>query len=179
MNDRQWTDVARVTNLAEAGFLTDELVGHGIDAEFTKWRNSVRSPIVGPQCISSACRANRRQPLRPGFANSWPRTAAEAERESGEFRFSHDGRVGRPDVLAASRAGGAGRRGELRAGAAFFGSTGQANAAAQFAVLGNRSIGRPLMTEPAPGKPRHRFLFDRRRRDVESGHRPRRRRPVR
>jgi hypothetical protein len=27
-----WTDVARVTNLAEAGFLTDELVGLGIDA---------------------------------------------------------------------------------------------------------------------------------------------------
>jgi hypothetical protein len=28
-----WLDVARVTNLAEAGFLTDELVGHGIDAQ--------------------------------------------------------------------------------------------------------------------------------------------------
>jgi hypothetical protein len=28
-----WIDVARVTNLAEAGFLTDELVGHGIDAQ--------------------------------------------------------------------------------------------------------------------------------------------------
>jgi hypothetical protein len=28
-----WVDVARVTNLAEAGFLTDELVGHGIDAQ--------------------------------------------------------------------------------------------------------------------------------------------------
>ncbi len=27
-----WTDVARVTNLAEAGFLADELVGRGIDA---------------------------------------------------------------------------------------------------------------------------------------------------
>jgi hypothetical protein len=28
----QWTDVARVTNLAEAGFLSDELIGLGIDA---------------------------------------------------------------------------------------------------------------------------------------------------
>jgi hypothetical protein len=28
-----WIDVARVANLAEAGFLTDELVGHGIDAQ--------------------------------------------------------------------------------------------------------------------------------------------------
>ncbi|HEX5472501.1 MAG TPA: hypothetical protein VFW73_11470, partial [Lacipirellulaceae bacterium] len=27
-----WTDVARIANLAEAGFLTDELIGHGIDA---------------------------------------------------------------------------------------------------------------------------------------------------
>jgi hypothetical protein len=32
-DDRPWVDVARVTNLAEAGFLTDELVGLGIDAQ--------------------------------------------------------------------------------------------------------------------------------------------------
>jgi hypothetical protein len=32
-NDPAWTDVARVTNLAEAGFLTDELVGIDIDAQ--------------------------------------------------------------------------------------------------------------------------------------------------
>ena len=31
--DPGWIDLARVTNLAEAGFLTDELVGHGIDAQ--------------------------------------------------------------------------------------------------------------------------------------------------
>lgn len=32
-DDPAWIDVARVTNLAEAGFLTDELVGIGIDAQ--------------------------------------------------------------------------------------------------------------------------------------------------
>jgi hypothetical protein len=31
--DTPWIDVARVMNLAEAGFLTDELVGNGIDAQ--------------------------------------------------------------------------------------------------------------------------------------------------
>src|SRR5687768_15037111 len=31
--DTSWTDVARVTNLAEAGFLTDELIGLDIDAQ--------------------------------------------------------------------------------------------------------------------------------------------------
>lgn len=32
-DERTWTNVARVANLAEAGFLTDELAGHGIEAD--------------------------------------------------------------------------------------------------------------------------------------------------
>jgi hypothetical protein len=162
MNDRQWTDVARVTNLAEAGFLTDELLGREMDAriyqmeEFSavtdRWATMYFIRVPSEQAPAAA--AWIRQQLAEDLT-------ADPERESGEFRFSTmeesaDPTFWRPAVLV------------VLAGVASF-VLGQHFSDQQGRRMPSRNslasaidrIGRPLMTEPAPGKPRHRLVFDR------------------
>src|SRR5262245_58413723 len=97
MNDRHWTDVARVTNLAEAGFLTDELVGRDMDAqifqmeEFSavtdRWATMYFIRVPSEQAPTAA--AWIRQQLAEDLA-------ADTEGESGEFRFSTMEEAGEP-----------------------------------------------------------------------------------
>lgn len=154
--------MARVTNLAEAGFLTDELVGLGIDAriyqleEFSAvsdhWASLylIRVPAEVAQEAAGQIRQYLEDDLR------------DRQNEPETFQFSienqsADPQFWRPVAIV------------VLAGVASF-------------VLGQRlseqnpgrrppqnslpsaidEIGRPLTTEPAPDKPRYRLSFDRR-----------------
>ena len=162
--DQPWIDVARVTNLAEAGFLTDELVGQDIDAriyqleEFSavtdRWATMYFIRVPSEQAPDAAAW------IRGQLAED---AAADADGGSGEFRFSAmegavDPAFWRPVVLV------------VLAGVASF-VLGQqfSDQNGRRLPLGNSlssavdRIGRPLVTEPAPGKPRHRLVFDRQR----------------
>jgi hypothetical protein len=162
--DRAWTDVARVTNLAEAGFLTDELVGMEIDARIHQLEEF--SAIT--DCWATVYFI-RVPSDRAADAAAWIRqqltddATADGDGGSGQFRLSTmeemiDPAFWRPVALV------------VLAGVASF-MLGQ-----QFSVrnghrlpLGNPlssavdRIGRPLVSEPAAGQARHRLLFDRRR----------------
>jgi hypothetical protein len=157
--------VARVKNLAEAGFLTDELVGIGIDArihqleEFSaisdRWAS--RYLIRVPTGMAHEAAARIRQYLAEEDSDGEP--------EDSTFCFSthdqsSDPLLWRPVAIV------------ILAGVASF-------------VLGQRfseqkeqkaerrpprnslaaaveAIDRPLVTEPVPGRPRYRLIFDRR-----------------
>jgi hypothetical protein len=163
-HDRSWIDVARVTNLAEAGFLTDELVGQDIDArivqleEFSaitdRWATMYFIRVPSEQAPAAAAW------IREQLAED---SAADADSEPSGFRFSTmdeslDPRFWRPVVLV------------VVAGVASF-VLGQHFSDEQGRRVPSRNslsaaidrIGRPLVTEPAPGQPRHRLVFDRRR----------------
>jgi hypothetical protein len=164
--DPPWTDVARVRNLAEAGFLSDELHGLGIDArihqmdEFSavtdRWASLYLIRV--PTLMAGEAAAQIRRHL----------LEADAERESETATFSvtdHDHSADpllwRPVAIV------------VLAGVASF-------------VLGQRfsdqkehrverrpprnslaaaveAIGRPFVSESAGGQTRHRLSFDRRR----------------
>jgi hypothetical protein len=164
--DRPWADIARVRNLAEAGFLTDELIGLGIDArihqldEYSAINNRWASLylIRVPSAMAREAAAQIRQHLID--------EEADREDEAVTFSFStHDQSTDpllwRPVAIV------------VLAGVASF-------------VLGQRfseqkeqrverrpprnslaaaveAIDQPLVTEPAAGRPRHRLSFDRRR----------------
>jgi hypothetical protein len=158
-----WIDVARVTNLAEAGFLSDELVGLGIDAriyqleEFSaltdRWATMYLIRV--PSDVAQQAAAHIRQHLAD--------EVGESEAGAMGFRFSADSQpmdplFWRPVALV------------VLAGVASF-------------VLGQRfseqnverrpargsletavgAIGRPLVTDSRDGQPRHRLSLDRRR----------------
>jgi hypothetical protein len=158
-----WVNVARVGNLAEAGFLSDELIGLGIDArihqveEFSapsdRWQTAYLIRV--PSSATSVAAARIRQHL----VDEVEETSAGAM----GFRFSAESEAidplfWRPVALV------------VLAGVASF-------------MLGQRfseqkverrlprgplatavgAIGRPLVTEPAPGEPRYRLSVDRRR----------------
>ena len=162
--ERLWVDVARVTNLAEAGFLTDELVGHDLDArihqmeEFSavtdRWATTYFIRVPTEQAPAAATW------LREQLADD---ATSDADCESNGFRFSTiddttDPAFWRPVALV------------VLAGVASF-VLGQQFSDQQGRRLPNRNtlsaaidrIGRPLMTEPVGGQPRHRLAFDRRR----------------
>lgn len=153
-----WTNVARVTNLAEAGFLVDELAGDGIEAriyqseEFSamtdRWLASYL--IQSPPHAAQAAAARIRQHLAeiesyqdPVAAVAWP----------GE-QPSLDPLLWRPMALV------------ILAGVASF-ALGQRFAADRDPPRPPRdslasamaAIGRPLVTEPAAGLPRHRLYY--------------------
>jgi hypothetical protein len=162
----RWIDLARVTNLAEAGFLTDELVGHGVDAqihqleEFSaltdRWSSLYLIRVPAPAAQTAAAHIRQHLADEP----------AEAEFEAATFRFA-DGnqqlepQLWRPFALV------------ILAGVSSF-------------VLGQRfsdrpdppaerrpprnsltsameAIDRPFVIDPAPGMAGHRLQFDRRR----------------
>lgn len=157
-----WVDVARVSNLAEAGFLTDELTGQGIDArvfqadEFSGlsggWATAYL--IRAPSSMAQQAAAQIRRHLADD--------SAEDDAVAPRFGFANesgpvDPTYWRPVAII------------VLAGVASF-------------VLGRHSavpeaprresqdslsavvdaIGQPLVTESPPGQPRHRLFYDRR-----------------
>ena len=164
--DRPWADVARVRNLAEAGFLTDELIGLGIDArihqldEFSaitdRWASLYLIRV--PSGMAREAAAQIRQHLVDEEADREPESATFSLAAHDQ---STDPLLWRPVAIV------------VLAGVASF-------------VLGQRfsdqkehrverrpprdslaaaveAIGQPLVTEAAAGRPRHRLSFDRRR----------------
>jgi hypothetical protein len=157
-----WVDVARVTNLAEAGFLSDELIGLDIDArihqadDFSEllggWKTYYLIRVPSELAQSAADR------IRVHVGES----AAEAD-AARTFGFtSEEGAVDsaywRPMAVI------------VLAGVASF-VLGRQSAITQAdrlpppdslaAAVG--AIGRPFVTEAPAGSPRHRIHFDRRR----------------
>lgn len=164
--ERPWTDVARLTNLAEAGFLADELVGLGIDArihqleEFSalsdRWNSLYLIRVPASLARDAAAR------IRQYLAED----TAERQAEPASFCFTtHDQPMDpllwRPVAIV------------ILAGVASF-VMGQRFSEQKDENVERRpprnslssaveSIGRPLLTEPAAGRPRHQLSFDRRR----------------
>lgn len=158
-----WVDVARVTSLAEAGFLTDELVGLGIEAQIyqleefggSSHRWDAAYLIRVPTSMAQEAAARIREHLAEDAAGS--------EGVPSHFLFSADSTAidpafWRPIALV------------VLAGVASF-ALGQ-----QFPEHRPRNrasdnplpkavdaIGRPLVTEPVAGQPQYRLSFDRRR----------------
>jgi hypothetical protein len=164
--ERPWVDVARVNNLAEAGFLTDELVGRGIDAriyqldEFSalsdRWATVYLIRV--PARVAREAAAYIREYLAE-------EAAAERELEPASFQFAQDQSIDpllwRPVALI------------ILAGVSSF-VLGQRFSGQNDARIERRpprdslasaidAVGRPFVTEPAPDQPRHRLSFDRRR----------------
>ncbi|MEX0612313.1 MAG: zinc ribbon domain-containing protein [Pirellulales bacterium] len=164
--ERPWIDVARVRNLAEAGFLSDELLGLGIDArihqleEFSAINNRWASLYLIRVPSSMAREAATR--IRHHLTDE----ETEAENESATFRISTheqptDPLLWRPVALV------------VLAGMASF-VLGQRFSEQNEHKLQRRpprdslasaveAIGQPLITEPGVGQPRHRLSFDRQR----------------
>jgi hypothetical protein len=164
--ERAWTDVARVRNLAEAGFLSDELIGLGIDARIHQLEEfgAVNHRWASLYLIRVPAGAEREAAAR--IREHLSEEEPQSDPERGAFRFtiddhSADPLLWRPVAIV------------ILAGMASF-------------VLGQRfseqkqhkaerrpprnslasaveEIGRPLVSESAVGKPRHRLSFDRRR----------------
>jgi hypothetical protein len=163
-SERPWTDVARVRNLAEAGFLTDELVGLGIDArihqldEFSavtdRWASLYLIRVPTGKAREAAAQIGQYLADDP------------ADDETDAFFFaahepSTDPLLWRPVAIV------------ILAGVASF-VLGQRFSDQGDQKLDRRpqrnslasaveAIGRPLVTDPQMGKPRHRLSFDRRR----------------
>jgi hypothetical protein len=160
--ENSWIDVARVANLAEAGFLTDELIGLEIDAQIYQLeefsaltdRWSTVYLIRVPSHLGHEAAAHIRQHLAE--------EAAEPDSAVMGFRFSADAEsmdplLWRPVALV------------VLAGVASFllGQRFSEPHVDRRPTRGNLStalgaIGRPLATEPVPGQPCHRLSFDRR-----------------
>jgi hypothetical protein len=153
----RWINVARVTNLAEAGFLVDELTGEGIDARIyqsedfsaltDRWLVSylIQSPPADAQAAAAHIRRHlaEMEPYQePATNGAWP-----------DERPALDPLLWRPVALV------------ILAGMASF-VLGQRFAADRDPrpprnSLSNAvsAIGRPLVTEPAAGLARHRLYY--------------------
>lgn len=154
---QRWINVARVTNLAEAGYLVDELLGGGIDARIfqsedfsaltDRWQVSylIQSPPEDAQAAADYVRrhlAEMEAYPEPNATDPWP-----------EYRPALDPYMWRPVALV------------VLAGVASF-VLGQRFAADRDSRPPRNSlsravsaIGKPLVTEPAPGEPRHRLYY--------------------
>lgn len=154
----RWINVARVANLAEAGFLVDELAGEGIDARIyqsedfsalaDRWRVSylIQSP---PSAAPAAAEHIRRH-----LAEMEAYSDSARDGDWSQVRPAVDPLVWRPMALV------------ILAGMASF-VLGQRFAADRDPPKPPRNslstaisaIGRPLMTEPAAGLARHRLYY--------------------
>jgi hypothetical protein len=158
----RWINVARVTNLAEAGFLVDELTGDGIDARIfqsedfnaltDRWLVSylIQSP---PEFAQSAAAHIRTHLAEIESYQAAGATAAGATGDWSEERPAFDAQAWRPVALV------------VLAGVASL-VLGQRFAADRDSKPPRNSlprtvaaIGRPLVTEPAAGQPRHRLYY--------------------
>ena len=154
----RWIDVARVANLAEAGFLTDDLSGRGIEARIHhfedfnavdgRWAAGFLIQVAEDSAPAAA------EHIRLHLADEDYRREM-AVRRGDMAADSFDPTIWRPLALA------------MIAGVASFvlgqqfGEPGRAPRGALPAAIGE--VGRPLVTEANPGQPRYRLTFDRRR----------------
>jgi hypothetical protein len=160
----RWIDVARVRNLAEAGFLCDELNGLGIDARIHQMDDF---NAISDRWATLYLIRVRTEAVREAVALIRQHLAEEEdEYASPGFGFSMDDQsndplLWRPIALV------------ILAGVASF-VMGQRfseqkeqpvdrRAARNSLAAAVEQIGRPLMTDAAPGQPRHRLWFDRKR----------------
>ncbi len=156
-----WVDVARVTSLAEAGFLSDELIGLGIEAQIYQLEEFDASTHRRGNAYLIRVPTRSAQDAAARIREHLAEDAAGKE-NAGGFSFSTasaaiDPAFWRPIALM------------VLAGVASF-TLGQQfpEQRAKNRAQGNSlptavdAIGRPLMTEPAAGQPRYRLSFDRR-----------------
>ncbi len=153
----RWVNVARVTNLAEAGFLVDELTGEGVDARIVQSEDFsaltdrwlVSYLIQSPPDDAQAAAARVRQHLAE--IESYQEPAANGDWS--DARPTIDPLLWRPVALV------------VLAGMASFVIGQRFGADRDSQPHGNSltgavsAIGRPLVTEPAAGLPRHRLYF--------------------
>ena len=155
-----WANVARVTNLAEAGFLVDELAGDGIDARIyqaddfnaltDRW--NVTYLIQASPREAQDVAARIRQHLAEIESH---RGDADESRGNGDDYPGIDPVFWRPVALVVL-AGMA----SFALGQRFGHDRGELRPPPRNSLAGAVSaIGRPLVTEPAPGVPRHRLSY--------------------
>jgi hypothetical protein len=162
--ERSWIDVARVSNLAEAGFLTDELAGMDIDArihqldEFSavtdRWATVYFIRVPNEQASDAASW------IRQQLAED---AGVHSDRGAGQFSFSTsqetiDVNFWRPVVLVVLAG-----VSSFMLGQRFSDADGGRRPPRNSLSSAVGAIGRPLVSEPGPGLARHRLLFDRRR----------------
>jgi hypothetical protein len=159
-DDGRWTNVARVANLAEAGFLVDELSGDGIDARI--YQADDFNALTDRWSVSYLIQASPRE--APQVAARIRQHLAEMEARSADMEESHrsnedcssiDPIIWRPLALAVL-AGMA----SFALGQRFGHDRGELRPPPRNSLAGAvTAIGRPLVTEPAPGVPRHRLTY--------------------
>jgi hypothetical protein len=163
--DRTWIDVARVTNLAEAGFLADELVGSGIDAQVHQqqefslltdgWTSQYLIRVPSDQARDAAAH------IREYLADDAEREADRPYYQFTAHAQSMDPMLWRPVALV------------ILAGVSSF-VLGQRFSDQNEVKVDRRpqrdslssamsAIDRPFVTTPARGQPAHRLSFDRQR----------------
>jgi hypothetical protein len=156
--DGGWTDVARVTNLAEAGFLANDLAGEGIDAQIHaleafnggSWSVSylIRVPSDAAQEAAGRIRLHvsddeawRREPPDQSHFEVFSQTVRTFDWRpvammmlAGVVCFVVGQHVGRPDAKPRPLP-------------------------PDSLPAAIRAIGRPLVSEPVPGQPRYRLSY--------------------
>ena len=155
----QWTNVARVANLAEAGFLCDELVGLGIDARIhqledfnalnDRWTSLYLIQVPPEKADEAAAQIQRHRDddLRNGGADqSYPLPLSNQVM---------DPLFWRPVALIVLTG-----IASFVIGQRLSGHNAARPSASNSLPSTVNQIGRPFVTEPAAGRPRHRLLFD-------------------
>ncbi len=156
----EWADVARVTNLAEAGFLSDEL--HGLDIEARVYQCDDFSEMRGGWSTTYLIRvpAGAAQQAASHIRTYAADAAAEDELAAREVRFTReagpiDPAYWRPVavvVLAGVASFVLGRQTALPEAHRRLHSDSLATAVDQ--------VGQPFYTEASPGRPRYRLSLD-------------------
>lgn len=159
-SDGCWKNVARVANLAEAGFLADDLIASNIDARIYQsdefraidgnWAATYLIQVPTEQAHTAAARIRRHM-----FDDEGP-----SDFDAGQLSDAGDLSIGpatwRPMALVVL-AGMA----SFVLGQRFAAIDGQRRPPARDSLsVAVDAIGRPLMTDPVPGKPRYRLSFD-------------------
>jgi hypothetical protein len=159
----EWTAVARVGNLAEAGFLSDELIGRGIDARVYQlddfsavhdgWQAQYLIQVPAGEAVDAA--THIREHVR--------QDAADGDDDVPLFRAHERGPSADPLFWRAVAL-------VVLAGTASFvlgqhlsDQDGERRPAGESLASAISAIGRPLTTAPSPNQPRFRLSFDRQR----------------
>ncbi len=155
-----WTNVARVANLAEAGFLTDELVGLGIDARIhqlddfnalnDRWNSLylIQVPVENAEEAAAQIQRHRDEDVRNHHSDyqSYPLPLSSRVM---------DPQFWRPVALIVLTGIASFVIGQRLSGQ----NAGRPLASNSLPSTANQ-IGRPFVTEPVGGKPRYRLSFD-------------------
>ena len=155
-----WIDVARVGNLAEAGFLTDELVGIGFEARIhqlddfnalsDRWTSVylIQVPAEHAEQAAAQIQQYRDDDIR----------SRQGEEYSAPLSLSNqvmDPHFWRPVALIVLTGVASFVLGQRLSGQ----NPGRPLASRSLSTVANQ-IGRPFVTEPVAGKPRYRLSFD-------------------